>query len=179
MLIKWNQAENMLSNLICHLYGLGNHGNILVAHMGNVALKDALTTLSFEFSDDVFRDHITHYLAYFDRVREWRNYYVHGILIEAEVAGERGGYIQQMQARGKLAVTQQFVSVADVNRVTEMCETLRAYGGWINLEPHRRDPTIDFLKDQPPLASRDKPPLPDRLTKPRAYLLDGRHRPQS
>lgn len=178
MLVKWNQAESMLNNMVCTLFGLGNHGDILVAHMGNVALKDAMATLSFEFSDDVMREHIAHFLDLFDRVREWRNYYVHGIVHACVVDGEAAGFIQMYQARGKLALTQQAVTACQIRKVAEWCEALRQYGGWINLEPIRREGG-EFLKDEPPLASRDKPPLPDRLTKPRVNLLDGRRRPLS
>lgn len=179
MLIKWNHAESLLRFMVVWLYELGDKGDILTAHMGSRTLSDAMNTLAEEYSDDILRLHLKHFVSYLDTLRGYRNYYAHGIAIVGfNEKGEPVGTLQETQARGSLTLTQELVSIEKIEAVTVMCQTAAAYGSAIISEMiHRKKLSTAYLG--PPLASRQKPPLPDQLKKPRTSLRELRSRHQS
>ncbi len=173
MLVKWNHVESLMRFLVVWLYGLGDKGDILTAHMGNTTLADALTTLTTEFGDETLKPHILHFVAYVDRVRAYRNYYAHGITIVGFIdTGEPVGALQQMQARGQLTLSQEQITVAKIQAVTEMCQVASRYGSAISAHIMRDQdfPIPQTLR----LSLQDKPQLPAQLTKPRLNLREYR-----
>ncbi len=173
MLVKWNHVESLMRFLVVWMYGLGDKGDILTVHMGNTTLADALTTLTTEFGDETLKPHILHFVAYVDRVRAYRNYYAHGIAIVGFIdTGEPVGALQQMQARGQLILSQEQITVAKIQAVTEMCQVASRYGSAISAHVMRDQ---DFQIPQTLLLSlQDKPQLPAQLTKPRLNLREHR-----
>ena len=171
--VKWNQVELTARSIIKFYYRLGDYGEILIAHMGNVTLADALNTLSAEFAEPEERPHLAHFIAYADAVRSYRNYYVHGV-VQAD-----GGFgnVQQIQAKGRLTITTERISVAQVRQVIGMCECAATYGGMIlALGASRGTPEHAWVLES---ASLYKPPLPATLRKPRRYLLEPAPPPRS
>ena len=77
MLLAWHSAESWMHGLLTWQLGRGDKMQALTAHIGNVALTDALRTMAADFSTDVIRPHLIHAAEYLDRLREYRNYYAH------------------------------------------------------------------------------------------------------
>ena len=164
--VKWNQVELTARSIINYYYRLGDEGEILVAHMGNVTLADALNTLTAEFAEPEEQPYLSHFVTYVDAIRSYRNYYIHGVIN----ADGDAGMIQQIQAKGRLTAAAERVSVAQVREVILMCERAATYGAiMVVLSVTRGGPDYAETLES---ASRHKPPLPPTLRKPRRYLLE-------
>jgi len=188
MVLAWNGAEMTLTfilNTLCReLSGPPSADSmfipgILTAHMGNVALANALRTISAEFAEPVLQEHLNHFIEITDRIREYRNYYVHGIsdLSVSETDGVVG-HLQSDQARGRIVRNLEFVTIPKLRKTTENCLVAKQYGTRILNHIFTRKEHISLNPvPLPPLTSQDKPPLPDRLLKPRLFLRDAIRQP--
>ncbi|MBZ9861456.1 hypothetical protein [Mesorhizobium sp. CA12] len=172
LVVKWNRLE---ANAQLMLYGLGGGGETieaLTANMGTVALTDGLRTLGAEFAPEMAKEHITHYLDLFDRIRAYRNHYVHGVRI-MELRDEKPvGLSQSVSAKSRLVFHQTTITEDDLQETINHINAANVYGTditatiWMGGKP-----------DKSLLAARgasflQKPPLPDKLQKPRLFLLD-------
>src|SRR6185437_3943940 len=107
---------------------------------------------------------------YYDRLRVYRNYYMHGITV-AVPSSDLGalGVILMTSAKGELAHDKDFISVEQIYETIGRTTTLRTYIDQVlnNLAwtvdpklPERRRPQLPV-----------PPPMPERLKKSRAYPL--------
>jgi hypothetical protein len=167
LIVRWNYVESMIRLLLGTLCRDRPTAEILTAHMGSASLCGALQTIGNEFADEHLREHIVHAVAYFDRVREYRNYYAHGII--GAVGGGRG-LIQTTSARARMKLHQEIVSNDTLDVAIGYCETLNTY---LN---HLISSQVFRGKDEH-LAAKEfrtlpqKPRLPKRLQKPALFLL--------
>jgi hypothetical protein len=163
MLLAWNSVEGWMRGILSWQLGRGDKMQALTAHMSNVALTETLRTFAADFSNDVVGPHIAHACEYFDRLREYRNYYAHSALLMWPDNVEARAYLHQATAKGRFALHQTFIRIGDVEALIARCQTLHAYASaLVTIGP---DGVARAPEQQPTLL--EKPPLPDRLKKPR------------
>ncbi|NKM59274.1 hypothetical protein GFL21_33195 [Rhizobium anhuiense] len=179
ILLDWNVLEATIELITYRLAGGGNHIDVLTAHLGNVAMTDALKTLANEFGPEDLRDDILHTADLFDRLREYRNYYVHGIRLLAhkgDTSGPIVGLSQSTTAKSRLRLHQAMIGIEDLQKLDADLVTAKRFADWIvgKLWGVEELPGV-AQPSQPP----EKPPLPDRLKKPVLFLLDVSRSPQA
>lgn len=179
LVVKWNRLE---ANAQLMLYGLGGGGErieALMAHMGTVALTDALRTLGAEFSPELIKPHIAHFLKLFDLIREYRNHYVHGVRILEILDDKPVGLSQSVSAKARLVFHQTTITEDNLKAMIGHINAASVYGAditaviWMGGKPDR-----DFVKARG-ASFLQMPPLPERLQKPRLFLLDEGPQPRS
>lgn len=171
VVMEWNQTEAGARRFLFDLIGGQDASSyILLAHLGNVSLTDAISAYK-EMRSPALVEHIDHYCAYFDRLREYRNYYVHGLMLVSRDwsngAEKFCGEIEQITAKGRLAQTDDKVTVEDLNQLKNWMTELATYSFVVRAEfnPQSRPAGLN------PLTPQRKPPLPDRLQKNRRFPL--------
>lgn len=175
LVMLWNRLEEFARLLIRLVYyEHPDKSDILTAHMGTTSLCNTLRTLSSEFATPESHDRIMHYVTYLEIIREYRNYYVHGILGYEE----GGGYLQATSARSRYTLHHETITIEHLRTATRRCWRLHEYGGALfeyledRLRAKRKKKTLQ-------LQLPDKPPLPERLQKPRIMFRDEQFPPRS
>lgn len=172
LVVEWNHAESLLNTLLSFLSGGGTRVAILTAHMNTVAVCQALRTLANEkLADDDVAPHVLHYTDYFDRLREYRNYYIHGIKAVGFSEGEAVGIAETVTARERWTLHQLTLSVHDLRQSVELIIDLVRYGSKIMSHLMWTHNNSLPIPEQHRSLS-EKPPLPEKLQKPRLFLLD-------
>jgi hypothetical protein len=171
VVMEWNQTEARARKFLFEMIGAKDmSAYILLAHLGNVGITDAIKAYK-EIQKPALSEHIEHYCLYFDRLREYRNYYVHGLML-ISFDWSKGnphavGEIEQFTAKGRLAQTDDKVSIEDLKQLKDWMTELATYSHVVRAEfnPQTRP------KGLIPLTPQRKPPLPDRLQKTRRFPL--------
>ena len=170
--VLWNTCEGALRHLLAHLSGGGVSYDILAAHMNPNALLHAVRTFGNDVVEAPFDDHIGHAAEYFDRLRAYRNYYVHGIhSISADAGGDAVGLANELSARGRLVLHPKEIRIGELLDVMRKMAIFRNYVyHLINFYQWTRDNTFHTYAEfkVPP----EKPPMPPKLEKPKLYPLD-------
>lgn len=170
VVVEWNQTEGRARRLLHEIMGAASDTNyILLAHLGNVAITDAIKAYG-EACPEALADHLKHYCAYFDRLREHRNHYVHGILLvgteynkgEAAAVGET----QQITARGRLCIAESKVKPDDLRALLASMTELACYDSVLRWEISGNRPQGAIS-----LTPQRKPPLPDTIQKTRLFPI--------
>lgn len=109
--IAWNHLEKSASFLLFRLVGGDARAEVLTSRLQASALSEAIRPLA-QIHPNPLRDHILTFATLFDRLRGWRNHYVHGIFIIGWSEDEEpGGMIQSTRiARKKLAMSEHLVT---------------------------------------------------------------------
>ena len=168
LVVKWNQFETLTQTVLEALIGGGEKTYILTAHMGNVSLCDAIRTMGNEFAPDEAKTHLTHLLDLFERLREYRNYYVHGISDLTEASdGLPIGVAQSLSAKARLVLHQGRVDEADLDAMVKRLREANQYVTHViillwemNDKALLKALGASFLR---------KPPLPDLLRRNRLH----------
>jgi hypothetical protein len=171
MVCSWNSAEQRLRKFLESFCGGGLQTmnnpypgpSILVFELGSVGLANGLRTFANESLKGPQAEAVIHAVNFYERLREHRNYYVHGILFVVDLEGRVGGLIDYRTAKGSVSWFNDLVSIEKIRQTAEWCVQLTNF---VN--------SLDFAMFFPLHASQipwpDKPPLPDRLEKPRITL---------
>ncbi len=166
LVVYWNRVEEAARLLVRHFNrGDRDRSDILTAHMGTNSLCDALRTLSSAYCKSHEQEHIRHYIKLLERVREYRNYYIHGLLGYEEGMGQ----IQTLSARSNLILHAESVDAEDIENIAIRCLEVSRYGINLYERLRQRESARKQKKRLPPLP--DKPPLPNKLRKPQRALL--------
>ncbi len=183
--VKWNYVEGHIRLLLSLLASDGvldpladrHKHDILTAQLGNVALIEAVRTLNNEFIKGEMHDHVDHAMTFFDTMREYRNYYVHSIVLLGFTKEGPIGLSQQITARNWLYLHQETITLEPVKAFLTDLERLNDYLVSIEMAICFPDGKVPLPFRSAPL--REKPGLPGRLMKPRLRLLDVRNQPPS
>ncbi|MET3892063.1 hypothetical protein ABIE41_003139 [Bosea sp. OAE506] len=168
VLVRWNNYEAMLSLILYSIIGGGPKADVLISEMGSTAMINAINTYAADFTDPPLSDHLLHSTKYFERMREYRNYYIHGIKhIGGNGSLEAGGHIQTNSAKSRFVMHEQLVAPAEIVGFAEKIEIGRAHADQIISHLWGLQPGEAGVK---PLGSLEKPSLPKRLEKPRQFL---------
>lgn len=168
MIVAWNKVEYWGRQMV-H-WQCGGQSNVLTAEMSSVSLRDAISAYAHlvSISNAEISAHLDHFSSYFDRLREYRNYYAHGLFEVFPPMGPReaNGFVTKTVSRGKLAFDSAIITSKELNFVSNHCVTLANYASGIQcafIHPGGgRDAALRVWPSWP-----EKPPLPDKLTKNR------------
>ncbi len=175
-IMTWNQAENAMRRLLLTLCGPSPTTRILTAELGTRGLTDGLNAMATTLKGER-RIAVETVVKLYNRIREYRNYYAHGISIIAchPDTNIAMGVAHMAMAKGKLAVAQDIITI----------QQLEATTGWANSLQDAVGNILDTIDPQegsrahPPLPSPETLLLPDRLTKTLRYPLDAPDPPLS
>jgi hypothetical protein len=171
MLVAWNRAEycaRQLLNWQCD----GPFVLVLTAEMGSVAIRDTIFAIATHTHDLDLASHLDHFANYFDILREYRNYYAHGVTMIAPPMGPNPsrGIAHQLSARQGLKLDHDPISFEQLDFVINHAMTLASYGYAIP-DAFRRRGDDGIAAAQKVFASwPEKPPQPPKLRKNRAVL---------
>lgn len=185
LVMTWSSIEANVRDMLRLFMDNSDLAHVITCQLGNVTLTDIIRTLTNdgEVPDEGLREHIDHFLHYFDRMREHRNYYAHSISsLEALGGGNSIGKITTYSAKKRLMVHEKSVTVDELNVVLKNLSTLRTYGEQVYgamLEiANYNDKIKDLEESSLPVPSVPQPsgrlqkfPLPDRLQKSARLLL--------
>jgi hypothetical protein len=174
LVISWNRAESILKVLLIALCGASPKTWILTAELGNVGLENALKSASADLAPEELKDHIDHAIEWFSRLREFRNYYVHGIGRIGIVNDEMVAFLGQISAKTALAWHEEYLTVSRITMLDGQVADFISFASGIELRLYAALKVATRRKQPlPPLPQM--PPLPDRMVKPRRYLQGGIH----
>jgi hypothetical protein len=160
VVIRWNSIENVLALIISH-FAPTHEAAVLTAHMGSTSLCDALRTFAIDRTTEPKRGVIVHFIDFFERMREYRNFYVHG----AAYAKDGHIVLSTSSARNGYYLHEAPVDTEDFKALNDTLLQLFLFGAQIAMHlAHERNPPPHPM---PRVALPDKLPLPDRLQKPR------------
>lgn len=173
MILTWNMTEGTMRGLLAHFIGSESvrevlKGRILTAELGTTGLADALRALAINILPEDVGKPVSHAVDYFERVRSYRNYYVHGITNILNSTSGPHGFIISFAAKGKLIEHKDLVSVADLAFVTDHSMDLKNY--ITRIGAHLQWTAELFGGSRPPLP--EQPQLPKKLTKTAIPLLE-------
>jgi hypothetical protein len=175
IVVKWNDAENFMNAILVELCGSNPKTWILTAELGNVGLENALRTAAADIAPIHLREHLDHAIEWFSRLRETRNYYVHGIRrITTDKGGTPLGIIQQVSAKSALVFHNEDLPLDRLRTLSGRINELTIFLLAINVYLHQMIAQEHF-HGPPPSPLPRMPPLPDRLVKPRRYLQGDKH----
>ena len=171
MIMTWNAVEGEARNLLLSTSkgGLGTFAAVL--SLGNVALSNAILAEA-EYMDQPDKEHLEHFAECMDRQRIYRNYYVHNLSVLGRTADgkQAGALLTGTEAKPYLRQTQASLSDKRVREFAEELEQLRLYGFRLNQMLRHKFKKLASLAESPPPTWPEKPPLPERLRKPRQHL---------
>lgn len=167
LIVIWNQAENRLRAILVGLCGIGPRTWILTAELGAISLENALRSSSQDIALPDLKPHIEACIKWFNLLREYRNYYVHGI-IDVNISF---GYISQTSAKNGLVLHGE---VIDVTALSDLIKKIKDFLDFSSDVEFRASalPLTSFSDGKPFPPLPKIPLLPDRLQKPRRYLTD-------
>lgn len=175
----WNNAEHSARDILTSLSEGGVGATIAIHQLGNVSLVDALKTVAKFIRSignplgDLQADHVEHFVEGLDRLRVYRNFYVHDIRGVGREPGS-GKIIAQIygvDVKGGYSLISETLRMAELSKFTRHCFDLETYGSAIagNVT---RSALKQYVTPKPePLASLQKPQWPDRLKKSRESLI--------
>jgi hypothetical protein len=174
MVVAWNVAENMLRLLLYTLCGKTTAVRILTAELSAMGIVQGLNSISDTLYGPV-KDAVLTVCARYDRMREYRNYYVHGIAAVSYSEGIAEGTAYMVSAKNELRVAIDRVPADQLNNLNDHLVRLQQSTIAIldTIDPQEGSAAF------PPLPSLERSPLPDRLTKTLRYPLRGQPAPGS
>ena len=184
MLVAWNGAEEIARSILRWQCQSPNV-DVLISEMNNVTMRDAILAIAKVEARADLGEHLDHFASIFDLVREYRNYYAHGIrgvfpadsLIEAfpvlkawlKHSGETNtcvGMVYHAISRAKLAQDFDVVSVSNLKAVEHWSFCVSGYGTALEIAFKTGGSTKAARKEWP--SWPEKPTLPPKLEKNRA-----------
>lgn len=173
VVIFWNHIEGTMRNLVIRATRIGEgqeRATVLVAHLQNVALVEALSAIADDHRDEI-KTHLKHCAALFDSERAYRNYYVHNPVTFESHNDQTKGYAYHITAKGG-ALKAHFghITIEQLDAFHDRLTLLQKYIG--DLTAH----SCGNLET--PLSSLKMPPLPDKLEMRRLRLIEHSPPPQ-
>jgi hypothetical protein len=200
LVLTWNDLDQWIRHLI-YLIAMNDALTVMVltADMRTSAALNALRALTIEQDatairsfrrraakhPDLFRPgetgpqaaapHVQHFIDYVDRLREYRNFYVHGI---GNPNPDQGFQATGKTARGRLSAFKKAITPRDLELLTGQIQECIRYALALFHAIDQNHPFARFAPGASPPTWPEKPPLPDKLKKPRLVLLDETDPPQ-
>jgi hypothetical protein len=179
--IEWNLTEERMRSLLSHfMHPQTDHPSvgeprrrghlattIVTIEMGTVGITQALNAIAQSLPSNE-QDAIEWTAECFDRLRGYRNFYIHGITAAAP-SSDLGpiGIVIMTSAKGEFAQDKDFIRIEQIADVVSRAIALRTYiGAVLNYLCWTPD---SYLPVRPRLPVA--PPMPERLKKNREYLL--------
>ncbi|MAU19193.1 MAG: hypothetical protein CMH13_01510 [Martelella sp.] len=169
IILDWNAFESTVEAQIQYLSGGGDKVSILTAHLRNLAMQDVLKTLANDIAPAPLKDDLLYVASLFNRLREYRNHYVHSIATVGKAPdGQVCGLSQTVSAKTRFKLHQQIVSLSDLEWIHRQILDARRFATAVY---HQMKQAEEYPDRSPPLRLPEKPPLPDKLKRPEILLL--------
>ena len=163
--IEWNAAEEVAFDLLEALSPPGLGPTLAIRQLKSVPLKDTLALMAKALrisENQVGAEHLEHFVEGFDRLRAYRNFYVHCIRAVAQT-NETSAELHSLEVKGNLSLVTHRLTNTELSAFCRSTMQLAHYGR--SIEPF-------ISADSPSLpASPQKPTWPDKLKKTRDNLL--------
>lgn len=169
--ITWNRVEGAIISLLQTLIPVQEHAGwmrsaIVVSRLDTTGVVDALRSIAKANMVEDQGDAVKNAADFFDRLRPYRNYYVHGItggrrFTDAGVVG----IISYLDARGTLKHYHEMLKIEAITNATSQAEELIEY---INKLQYHLKPGFDEDPGMHPLPALLQ--LPEPCTKPQRPL---------
>ena len=157
-MLAWNKLEKLAHLIVYKLAGGIERIEALTASLQASSLSLAMNSLSTAF-DEPARSHVKNFADRFDRLREWRNHYVHGpIAVGFNDEGIPGAIVQTVKVKkGGLAGRNDFITAVDLHNMMNQILDLQRYGSAITVH------LWDVPVEPAPLEEITIPPLAPEL----------------
>jgi hypothetical protein len=168
--VEWNNVDALMRLLFSFFIGGGDKTDIVTAHLNSPVFINMMKTFTTEYAPKDVQGHFAHLYEFYDRMREYRNYYIHGIINIAYQEDRPIGFAQSHSAKGRLVLHQESIDLTKLQKCLDRLNSLR---GFLNrfLDEFLWGGNKTHLIGYQPLSSIEMPPLPDKLQKPRLFLL--------
>jgi hypothetical protein len=190
LVMEWNFAEHWLGMLAGALIGrhmkpLGSQPagegyllpQTLVAELGSVDIANLLHTLASDVLAPELGAAVAHAAAYHERLREFRNAFVHGIENGTDIDGfGYVGLLHSISAKQALVFKAAHIPVADIDMIADRCVTLRKYADGII--HHIGAGIVQPKPGEAPPELPHKPPLPRKKPTTPRYWRETAKRPK-
>jgi hypothetical protein len=178
--IRWNLVEIVVQDVLVALLGKSTAATATVIEMGSTSLANAVKSAAEDIEDKAVQKNIYHLLEGIERLRAYRNYYIHSIMImmPKDLGGKIVcGRLMSSQAKGKLKYSEGWVSQSDLDVFIERCGQFINFGRFVITDLTGEDDSLfsEILELSKP--SPEKPPLPPKLLKNLRSLLQPVHLP--
>ncbi len=126
--MEWNDLEKGTALLLYYLLGGDFRVDALTARMQASAYSEAINALSYLHPQNV-QNHLQAYTKRFDRVRAWRNHYVHGLFIVGYTNnGAPTAIVDSISVKkGKLGLTNDSVTGENLRMARSWIASLHQY----------------------------------------------------
>lgn len=166
-IVAWNQAENVLRNLLLTLCGGSPASYVLTADLSSQGIIDGLKAISPTQTIEVC-EAVSAVCKYYERIRAYRNYYVHGIIALGWNTTTKigSGLINTSSSKGKLAFHMEQIETDKLAQLREWANTLmKAAGAIIDVANPQAgsfaDPTLPTAQTLvPPVTLQKKAHFP-------------------
>ena len=165
--VAWNQAEDLLRQMLIALCGASPQTWILTAELGPIPLQNALQSGATDIAPLRLKPLIGHCIEWFDRLRMYRNYYIHSIInVDLHHSGEFVGDASQTTAKRRLAIHQEFIFEDDYLQFRQQVNEFLNFSTdvFVHVASH---PLTEYPGGAPFPPLPEMPPLPAKLEKPR------------
>ena len=165
----WNRVELETKSLLTQLSGANPVAFIAIHRLTCEQLVESLKCLAVMYDNSVLRQHLEHVGELVDRLRLYRNHYVHGITFIGFQIGDPTAHaaVWSVQTRNKPQLCQDRLGRNEVEAFHGWC--CESWGYLLELKS-KAPVFIDFVTDGavtlPPM-----PPLPERLSKRGKYVI--------
>ena len=141
---------------------------IMTLELNNVGIEQALKSFAENILTDILSDKIKHAVLFFERLRAYRNYYVHGVTgimgFTDAPSKYHMGRIDNSTAKGKLVQYRDWVTVEQLYWFVEQCIVARNFVAEIR-NHISMPPGHPFLENLESWPLPDSPALPSPLEK--------------
>ncbi len=163
--INWNVAEAWIRTLAGSYAGKTVVGEILTIELGTIGLQNVLCAVAKHAPLAEEADALLYCAKLYERLRGYRNYYIHGTIFAVEYANRpAAGFTYMKSAKGQIKSHGARVEAHQIQTVADQCYGLALYARQIYHHLHGDSQNGGA---RPPLP--DKPPLPPEVDKNAPY----------
>lgn len=163
--IAWNTAELIARLMLHHVLGGTQTSRAVAADLGNIPLKEALQAAARDTRLSGLRHRIEHFIAGYERILPYRNYYVHSLAFPIT---DEGAQLLSLAGKGRLRLHSEKLPANQVNEMMNHAMDLAHWGGAILKELGSKLPSLNKYVAYYE-ASPQNPEWPDPLKKALHY----------
>lgn len=129
LVVEWNLAERTAQGILCDVLGGSKASYAVSCEVMNVQLTNALRASGCDLKPET-RDAVVRFCDVFERLREYRNFVVHGAQEMPDENSQRGlgvAVLGVQMAKGSLKIGSQAVNADDLRAVSENITQCREF----------------------------------------------------
>lgn len=130
----WNHAETTMKQIVQLLLGQSAMSLAVAAEMGNIALTNAVLVASRMPEMEDLSDHLRHFCEGYDRLRGYRNFYVHAIYATTVHEGQTAIQALAFDGKSQIRMFNPIITAGDLRNYISSVHKLIGYGSAIQLE---------------------------------------------